>query len=96
MTTYVAGQTITIVVEPGRLRVCDQGPGLSAGEEETVFHRFHRGTVGRASRRRGTGLGLAIARELTARWHGSVTLANAEGGGAVATIALPPAEAGGS
>ena len=69
-----AGQTITIVVEPGRLSVRDQGPGLSAGEEETVFHRFHRGTVGRASRRRGTGLGLAIARELTARWHGSVTL----------------------
>ncbi len=57
-----------------------------------MFHRFHRGTVGRASRRRGTGLGLAIARELTARWHGSVTLANAEGGGAVATIELPPAD----
>ena len=87
-----AGQTITMVVQPGRLTVRDQGPGLSAGEEETVFHRFHRGTVGRASRRRGTGLGLAIARELTARWHGSVSLANAEGGGAVATIELPPAD----
>ena len=47
-----------------------RGPGLAAGEEETIFARFHRGTVGRASRRRGTGLGLPIARELAARWHG--------------------------
>ena len=42
-----------------------------------MFRRFHRGAVGRASRRRGTGLGLAIARELAARWRGTVTLANA-------------------
>ena len=61
----------------------DQGPGLAPGEEETIFARFHRGTVGRASRRRGTGLGLPIARELAARWDGTVTLANAPGGGAV-------------
>jgi signal transduction histidine kinase len=87
-----AGQTITIVASPGRLTVSDEGPGLSPGEEETVFNRFHRGAVGRASRRRGTGLGLPIARELTARWHGSVALANAPAGGAVATITLPLAD----
>ncbi len=51
-------------VAPGRLEVADEGPGSRAGEEETIFARFHRGTVGRASRRRGTGLGLPIAREL--------------------------------
>jgi signal transduction histidine kinase len=88
----VAGQTIMLAVAPGRLSVTDQGPGLAAGEEETVFARFHRGTVGRASRRRGTGLGLPIARELASRWHGTVTLANAPSGGAVATITLPPAD----
>jgi len=87
-----SGQTITVVVGPGELTVTDEGPGLSPGEEETVFNRFHRGVVGRASRRRGTGLGLPIARELVGRWHGSVTLANAAGGGAVATITLPPAD----
>lgn len=87
-----AGQTITIVVSPGRLSVADEGPGLSAGEEEAVFNRFHRGVVGRASRRRGTGLGLAIARELAGRWRGSVTLANAAERGAVATITLPMAD----
>ena len=60
------GQRITLTAAPGRLEVADEGPGLAAGEEETIFARFHRGTVGRASRRRGTGLGLPIARELAA------------------------------
>ena len=84
-----AGQSIRLVVGPGRVEVIDQGPGLAPGEEETIFARFHRGTVGRASRRRGTGLGLPIARELAARWDGTVTLANVPGGGAVGTLTLP-------
>ncbi len=84
-----AGQSIRLVVGPGRVEVIDQGPGLAPGEEETIFARFHRGTVGRASRRRGTGLGLPIARELAGRWDGTVTLANVPGGGAVGTLTLP-------
>ena len=86
------GQTIAVRVSPGRLSVTDQGPGLAPGEEDTIFNRFHRGTVGRASRRKGTGLGLPIARELASRWRGSVTLTNAPERGAVATILLPPAD----
>ena len=80
---------MTLDVTPGRLDVADEGPGLAPGEEETIFARFHRGTVGRASRRRGTGLGLAIARELAGRWGGTVALANGPDGGAVATISCP-------
>jgi len=86
------GQRITLVGAPGRLDVVDEGPGLAPGEEETIFARFHRGTVGRASRRRGTGLGLPIARELALRWNGTVTLANRSSRGARATILLPPAD----
>ena len=41
-----------------------------------------------APARPGTGLGLPIARELMRRWGGDVTLANREGGGAVATISF--------
>ena len=48
------GQRITLTAAPGVLSVGDEGPGLAPGEEETIFARFHRGTVGRASRRRGT------------------------------------------
>ena len=86
------GQSIAISVSPGSVAVTDGGPGLAPGEEETIFARFHRGSVGRASRRRGTGLGLPIARELAARWDGTVTLANAPGRGAVATVTLPLAD----
>ena len=87
-----AGGRIALLVAPGRLEIADEGPGLAPGEEETIFARFHRGAVGRASRRRGTGLGLAIARELSSRWRGDVSLANGAAGGAVATITLPLAD----
>lgn len=82
------GQRVAIAVDAGRITVTDEGPGLGAGEEEAVFNRFHRGSAGRTVRG-GTGLGLPIARELTSRWDGTVTLANAPSGGAVATVTLP-------
>jgi two-component system, OmpR family, sensor kinase len=82
------GQRVVVGVDAGRITVTDEGPGLGAGEEEAVFNRFHRGSAGR-SVRGGTGLGLPIARELASRWDGTVTLANAPSGGAVATVVLP-------
>jgi signal transduction histidine kinase len=82
------GQRVVVGVDAGRITVTDEGPGLGEGEEEAVFNRFHRGSAGR-SVRGGTGLGLPIARELASRWDGSVTLANAPSGGAVATVILP-------
>jgi two-component system, OmpR family, sensor kinase len=82
------GQRIALAVDAGRITVTDEGPGLAAGEEESVFNRFHRGSASR-SVRGGTGLGLPIARELASRWDGAVTLANAASGGAVATVVLP-------
>ena len=56
-------------------------------EQEAIFERFHRGSAGLAGPP-GSGLGLAIARELAREWGGEVTLANAEGGGALATLRL--------
>ena len=72
---------------PGAIDVLDDGPGLDPAELEAVFERFHRGRAGRAGPH-GTGLGLPIARELMRRWGADVTLANREGGGAVATISF--------
>jgi signal transduction histidine kinase len=73
----------------GALEVLDRGPGLSEDDLAAVFERFHRGASGRAGPN-GTGLGLPIARELARRWGGDVTLANREGGGAKATLLIPP------
>ena len=82
------GQRVVLGVDTGRVWVADEGPGLAAGEEAAVFNRFHRGSAGRKVRG-GTGLGLAIARELAARWDGTVTLSNRDAGGAFAIVTLP-------
>jgi two-component system, OmpR family, sensor kinase len=73
----------------GAIEVLDRGPGLSDEDLEAVFERFHRGAAGRSGPN-GTGLGLPIARELARRWGGDVTLANRDGGGARATLTVPP------
>jgi signal transduction histidine kinase len=82
------GSRITLASAPGEITVRDCGPGLAADEQEAIFERFHRGSAGVAGPP-GSGLGLAIARELAREWGGEVTLANAEGGGALATLKLP-------
>jgi two-component system, OmpR family, sensor kinase len=73
----------------GAIEVLDRGPGLSDEDLAAVFERFHRGAAGRSGPN-GTGLGLPIARELARRWGGDVTLANRDGGGARATLIVPP------
>jgi signal transduction histidine kinase len=85
------GSTVTIVARPGRIEILDEGPGLSAGEEDAVFDRFSRGSAGRSGPG-GTGLGLPIARELTRQWGGDVTLENRDGGGLRAVIEVPEFE----
>ena len=71
--------------------VRDFGPGLTDEDRERVFERLYRAQGTRSIA--GTGLGLSIARAL-AQWHGgSLTVCNAEGGGALFTLVLPlPAE----
>ncbi len=82
------GGDVEIVDGPGSVLVLDRGPGLAAGEEETVLERFYRGRAGRLGPE-GTGLGLPIASELAGQWGGSVSISNREGGGAAAELAIP-------
>jgi two-component system, OmpR family, sensor kinase len=82
------GSTVSLASAGNRIEVRDEGPGLAAGEEETVFERFSRGEAGRHAAA-GTGLGLPIARELTRQWGGDVVLANRPEGGLRATIEVP-------
>lgn len=70
------------------VEVRDHGPGLPPGAEELVFDRFWR-AEGRTHGRVGSGLGLSIVREIVASHRGSVSAANAPGGGAGFTVRLP-------
>jgi signal transduction histidine kinase len=71
------------------LHVCDQGPGVAAGERETIFERFARGSASINSSNRGSGIGLAMVRLLMEAMGGSVQVAEVPGGGADFQLHLP-------
>jgi two-component system sensor histidine kinase CreC len=71
-----------------RLQVQDQGPGIPEYAQEKVFEKFY--SLARPhSRKKSTGLGLSFVREIASLHHGRIELANAAGGGALATLSLP-------
>jgi len=75
-----------------RLRVDDDGPGLSDEELSHVFERFYRAAGARGSASRdggGSGLGLAIVREIVERHGGSVRAEASLPHGLAITIELP-------
>ncbi|RCH61636.1 sensor histidine kinase [Streptomyces sp. SDr-06] len=77
----VIGQSLVI-------DVADRGPGIAADVLPHVFDRFYKADVAR-TRSEGSGLGLAIAMENAHLHRGTLSAANAPGGGAVFTLTLP-------
>lgn len=76
--------------EPAILvEVTDQGPGLTAEQQEHVFERFYRTDRARSRTAGGTGLGLAIVAALIEAHHGRVWVTSAPGQGATFGFALP-------
>jgi len=69
--------------------VSDRGPGIPESELEQVLQPFYRLESSRNRDTGGAGLGLAIGAQLIASIGGELKLANREGGGLRATIALP-------
>ncbi|MGN9842377.1 sensor histidine kinase [Nonomuraea sp. H19] len=78
---------VEVALEDGRLTVRDHGPGLPEEDLPHVFERFWRSPSARGLP--GSGLGLAIVAQAVAESGGQVSLANAPGGGAIATMDLP-------
>jgi two-component system, OmpR family, sensor histidine kinase MprB len=68
----------------GTLTVRDHGPGIDEADLPHVFDRFYRAAAARALP--GSGLGLAIVKQTADDHGGSVTVANADGGGALLTL----------
>ena len=81
-----AGTAVRIRVTKGpAIEVMDSGPGIPADQRELVFERFWRGDRSK----NGAGLGLAIVQRIMAALNGSVTVADAPGGGALFTLVFP-------
>jgi two-component system, OmpR family, sensor kinase len=96
-----AGTAIEVGVEMDdasvRVDVRDHGPGLPAGDPAALFERFWRAEGGRERGKAGAGLGLAIVAAIVDAHGGTVSAADAVGGGAVFSVVLPVgADAGSS
>jgi two-component system sensor histidine kinase MprB len=78
------GGTVDIRLADGTLTVRDHGPGIAEADLPHVFDRFYRAAAARALP--GSGLGLAIVKQTVDGHGGSVTVANAHGGGALLTL----------
>jgi len=86
------GGTVDIRLAGGSLTVRDHGPGIAEADLPHVFDRFYRAAAARALP--GSGLGLAIVKQTVDDHGGSVTIANAEGGGVLVTLLLDPENSG--
>lgn len=75
--------------ETWKLEVTDTGPGIPITERERIFDAFYR--IGDELRRTtpGTGLGLALVKRTAEAHGGTITVADAPGGGSVFTLSLP-------
>jgi two-component system sensor histidine kinase MprB len=81
---------VEVSLRSGALTVRDHGPGFAAEDLPFVFDRFHRARAARATP--GSGLGLAIVRQAAEAHGGTVSAANAPGGGAQLTIDFGPVQ----
>jgi len=75
--TYLEG-FITVTIR-------DFGPGIPEDELPLVKKKFYKGS----SKARGSGIGLAVCDEIINLHGGTLTLANASGGGTLVTVQLP-------
>ena len=86
-----AGTPVDVTVDGTRraLEVRDHGRGLPTDDPDALFERFWRAEAGRERGRDGAGLGLAIVAGIVDAHGGTVSAANAPGGGAAFTVRLP-------
>jgi signal transduction histidine kinase len=86
------GQVVTIELERieaiARMTVTDQGPGIPAGDRLRIWEPFVR-LSDRGGISGGSGIGLSVVRDLVKQHNGTISVADAPGGGARFTVDLP-------
>jgi signal transduction histidine kinase len=82
---------VAIAPQPGKviISVRDHGPGIPEEFKPRIFERFARAATSEPRHNGGSGLGLSIAKEIVVRHGGTLSFADAPGGGALFRIALP-------
>jgi len=72
-----------------RVAVSDNGPGVSAEEQEMIFEKFRQGGSVLTDKPHGTGLGLPISRQIIEYFGGSLWVESRPGQGATFVFTLP-------
>jgi two-component system, OmpR family, sensor histidine kinase KdpD len=92
---YSDGLPVSVRVRRGAshviVRIVDQGPGITAAEQERIFEPFYRGRQRAARRWTGSGLGLAIARGFIEANGGTISVDSLPGQGTSFVVELPVA-----
>jgi two-component system OmpR family sensor kinase len=89
-----AGTVIDVTVKQDadgvRIRIADNGPGLSKADQERIFERFYRADASRVrTDGEGTGLGLSIVDAVMRAHAGQVSVESKPGQGAIFTLFFP-------
>jgi signal transduction histidine kinase len=72
-----------------RVEVRDNGPGISAADQETIFEKFRQVGDTLTDKPQGTGLGLHICRQIVERHGGRLWVESQLGEGARFSFTLP-------
>ncbi len=80
---YTQEGSVEVVVETGRVRILDTGPGIPEEELPRVFDRHYRGQTADG---KGAGLGLSIVRRLCDLYGWHIDFANRPDGGLEVTL----------
>ena len=75
-----------------KIRISDDGIGISAKDLPYISNRFYRTAAARAHDRSGTGLGLTIAKSIIDAHGGTMNVTSVESKGSTFEISLPLAE----
>ncbi len=72
-----------------QVSVADNGPGIAAEDQQTIFEKFRQAGDTMTEKPQGTGLGLPISRQIVEHFGGRLWVASKPGEGATFTFALP-------